>query len=55
MATVSFMVTVHGAVRPAARPPSDKVMVPVGIQPIAGGNFKWLDAVTIHGWLGREL
>jgi len=29
--------------------------VPVGIQPIAGGNFKWLDAVTIHGWLGREL
>ena len=49
------MVTIHWGVRPAARPPSDKVIVPVGIQPIAGGNFKWLDAVTIHGWLGREL
>ncbi len=24
------MVTIHGAVRPAARPPSDKVMVSIG-------------------------
>jgi hypothetical protein len=54
-ATKPLTVTVHGAVRPAARPPSDKVVVPVGIQPIARGNFKWLDAVTIHGQLGREL
>jgi len=48
-------VTVHGAVRSAARPLFDKVVVPVGIQPIARGNFKWLDAVTIHGRLGRGL
>jgi hypothetical protein len=30
-------------------------MVPIGIQPIAAGNFKWLDAVAIRGRLGREL
>ena len=42
-----------GAVRPAARPPSGKVMVSVGIQPIAAGNSKWLDAVTVAA-VGRE-
>ena len=49
------MAVIHGGVRVAARPPSDKVVVPVGIQPIAEGNFRCLDAITIHGWLGREL
>ncbi len=39
----------------AARPPSNKVMATVGIQPIAAGNLKWMDAVTIRGRLGREL
>ena len=42
----------HGTV---ARPPPDKVMVQVGIRLVAVGNFKWLDAITICGRLGREL
>ncbi len=37
----------------AARPPSDKVVESVGIQPIAVGNSKWLDAVTIKAY-GHE-
>jgi hypothetical protein len=35
------LVTIHGAVRSTARPPSDNVMVPVGIQPIDLG-FLWI-------------
>ena len=46
-------VIIHGGVRFAARPSSDKAMVWVGIQPIAAGNYEWLDAVTVAA-VGRE-
>jgi hypothetical protein len=48
------LVTIHGALHPAAGHPDDNFTVS-GIQPLAEGDLEWAGCVTVCGRLGREL
>jgi len=48
------LVTIHGALHPAAGHPDDNFTVS-GIQPLAEGDLEWAGCVTVCGRLGRKL
>ena len=51
---MNSIVTIHGALHPAAGHPADNFTVP-DIQPLAEGDLEWAGCVTVCGRLGREL
>ena len=51
--SMNSIVTIHGALHPAAGHPADNFTVS-DIQPLAEGDLEWAGCVTVCGWPGRE-